>query len=218
MRRTRAVTTVLATALVVLAATAASATALPVFTGPFPDSFTGTSKATLIESIAKERVKCTADVVKGEVTGPTTAVAQIDFTGCSSPSAPGVPCSSPNGVPGEIQTELLTGQLGYVSREPIEVGLDLMNPTGGPMAVFGCGPAVAGKLYGSVIGKVTPINKKPATTMKLAFAQKAGHQHYTMLLGSPPDFPQMTLGGPLLEAGITSGEVLKFAVATSIVA
>lgn len=217
MRRTRAVGTVLATALVALSATAASAAALPVFTGPFPDSFTGTSKATLIESIAKEKVKCTADVLKGEITGPVTAVAQIDFTGCSSPSAPGVLCSSPNGLPGEIQTELLTGQLGYVSREPIEVGLDLMNPTGGPMAVFNCGAVVAGKLFGSMIGKVTPLNKKTAV-LKLAFAQKAGHQHFTMLLGGPLDVPQMTLGGPLLEAGISSGEVLKLAVATSIAA
>jgi len=203
---------------VLIAVTAASAVAAPPeFTGPFPDPYTGTSKVTKIETVGKQTVTCTGDKVKGQITGPASAEVQIDLTGCTTSVVAGVECNSPNGLPGEIQTEVLIGLLGYTNPETKEVGIDLMNPTGGPMAVFFCGAAVTGKLYGSVIGKVTPINKL-GKGLHLTFAEKAGKQHFMNLFGGPPDFPMMTLGGPLEPAGIASGEALKLAVPTAIVA
>ena len=204
---------------VLIAVTAASAVAAPPeFTGPFPNPYIGASKTTKIETVGKQTVTCTADKVKGQITGPVTAEVQIDLTGCTTSVVAGVQCNSPNGLPGEIQTEVLFGTLGYTKLEPKEVGLDLANPTGGPMAVFFCGAAVTGKLYGSVIGKVTPINAKPGKGLHLSFAEKAGKQHFMNLLGGPPDFPMMTLGGPLEPAGIASGEALKLAFPTTLIA
>jgi hypothetical protein len=202
-----------------IATTAALATP-PEFSPPFPNPFTSTSAATTLQTVGKVKVMCKADTNKGEVTGPGAALVRISFTGCTTTAVAGVLCQSPNGAPGEIVTELLLGTLGYVSGVPLEVGLDLSNPTGGPLAVFFCG-ALKGEVFGSVIGRVTPLNKvvKPGAHVTLKFAQKAGHQAITMFLGGPVDVPLTKLsGGPLEESGLASTDKLTFAAPIVIIA
>lgn len=200
------------------AAATGAAAAPPEFSPPFPNAFHSTSKAMTLKTIGGLKVSCIADTNKGEVTGPASALLTISFTGCTSA---GSRCQSPNGLAGEIVTERLLGTLGYVSREPKEVGLDLSNPTGGPMAVFFCGEDLRVEVFGSVIGKITPINKvvKPGAHVTLKFAQKAGHQAIRMFLGGPLDVPLTSvLGGPLEESGISSTDLLTFAAPVVIIA
>jgi hypothetical protein len=196
----------------------AAAAAPPEFTPPFPNPFTSTSKAMTLHTVGGFTVKCKADTDKGEVTGPATALLRITFTGCTSGAAH---CQGPNGLPGEIKTEQLLGTLGYVTRQPKVVGLDLSSPTGGPMIFFFCGEDVRAEVSGSLIGRLTPINKTlaPGELMHLTFAQKEGHQTIRMLLGGPLDVPMTSvLGGPLQETGLASGDLLKFAAAIRVIA
>jgi hypothetical protein len=171
-----------------------------------------------LETIGGLKVRCKADTNKGEVTGPVTALMTISFTGCTNA---GARCQGPNGLPGEIVTQRLSGTLGYVTRAPKVVGLDLSEPTGGPLAVFFCGEDLRVEVFGSVIGRITPINKTiaPGSHVKLMFAQKEGHQAIRMLLGAPPDVPMTSvLGGPLEESGISSTDLLTFAAPIKIIA
>jgi hypothetical protein len=223
MTRTRTIGACVAAAVAACAVGAGSAAAAPPeFSPPYPNPFTSTSKATVLETVGKKRLTCKADTNKGEITGPSTALVKISFTGCTSPAAPGVPCQSPNGAPGEIVTEQLLGMPGYIRLEPTkEVGVDLSNPTGGPMFAFFCGAAVSGEVRGSVIGKITPINKliKPGSHAVLKFAQKAGHQIPMMFLGGPIDVPLTKFGaGPLEESGLSSIDILTFAAPVTIIA
>ncbi len=208
---------VAALALAAMTATGASA-APPEFSPPFPNAFNSTSKAMTLESaVSKVKVTCKKDTDKGEISGPSTALVRMAFTGCRSTEVVGVLCSSPNGAPGEIVTERLLGTLGYTMREPVkEVGLDLSAATGGPMAVFFCG-ALKGEVLGSMIGRITPLDKA-TKKLTLSFAQAGGHQAITRLLGGPVDAPELKLGGPLEEAGFSNTDKLKLAAWAVIVA
>jgi len=196
----------------------AAAAAPPEFTPPFPNPFTSTSKAMTLQTVGGFKVKCKADTDKGEITGPVSALVRVTFTGCTSGAAR---CQGPNGLPGEITTEQLLGTLGYVTRQPKVVGLDLSSPTGGPMIVFFCGEDVRAEVSGSLIGRLTPINKTlaPGELMHLTVTQKEGHQTIRMLLGGPLDVPVTSvLGGPLQESGLASSDLLKFAAPIRIIA
>jgi hypothetical protein len=183
-----------------------SALALPEFSGPFPKAFTSISKATLLETASKNKVKCTADTATGSITGATTASITITFTGCAEGAA-AVPCQTPGRPPGEIVTFGLFGQLGYIELEPEkQVGLDLSDPAAGVIMNFECG-AGGQVITGSVIGKVTPLNK---LTKKLTvkFVQKKSVQTPTKLLGEPVDILMNTNPEPV---GLASAEPLSFA-------
>jgi len=219
MRRTRTIALCIGMLFAVSALTATSALAAPPeFSPPFPNALTSTSKAMTLETVGGLKVKCKADTNKGEVTGPATAAMTISFTGCT---IPGARCQSPNGLPGEIVTQRLLGTLGYVSRAPKVVGLDLSEPTGGPLIVFFCGEDLRVEVFGSVIGRLTPLNKTilPGAHVALKFAQKEGHQAIKMLLGGPLDVPLTSvLGGPLQESGIATTDLLTFAAPIRIIA
>jgi hypothetical protein len=219
MNRTPVLAACIAAVIAVSAMTAAvAAAAPPEFSPPFPNALTSTSKAMTLETIGGLKVKCKADTNKGEVTGPATAAMTIGFTGCT---IPGARCQSPNGLPGEIVTQPLLGTLGYVTRAPKVVGLDLSEPTGGPLIVFSCGEDLRVEVFGSLIGRLTPLNKTilPGAHMALKFAQKEGHQAIKMLLGAPLDVPMTSvLGGPLQESGIATTDLLKFAAPIRITA
>jgi len=196
-------------ALGALAGTASAA--LPEFNAPPGLTFTSTSKATLFETPAKLKIKCTADTNKGEILGPKTALMTITFTGCA---IPGAGCS--NGAPGEIATRPLIGQLGYITREPeLEVGLDLSEPAAAIIAEFFCGPTLD-KIIGSVIARITPINKL-TNAFALKFTQKKGIQMPTNFLGGPIDILENSFGGePFQPIGLASLDTLHFLPAIKI--
>jgi hypothetical protein len=219
MNRTPVLAASIAAVIAVSAMTATvAAAAPPEFSPPFPNALTSTSKAMTLETVGGLKMKCKADTNRGEVTGPATATMTISFTGCT---IPGARCQSPNGLPGEIATQRLLGTLGYVTRAPKVVGLDLSEPTGGPLIVFFCGEDLRVEVFGSVIGRLTPLNKTilPSAHIALKFAQKEGHQAIKMLLGGPLDVPMTSvLGGPLQESGIASTDLLTFAAPIKIIA
>jgi hypothetical protein len=201
----------LITTLAISAAVAASASALPEFTGPFPKPFTSTSKTTILETGGKTKVKCAADTNKGEITGPNAGFVIIKFTGCELKA---LRCTSQGAAPGEIVTFPLTTTLGYIKKEPKEVGLDLSNPAGAVVAEFLCVNAtVRIVVRGSVIGRITPVNKvvSPGGHFTVKFTQKAGTQQPISFEGMPPDFLETSVkGGPFEPSGLASVDLLSF--------
>ncbi len=197
-----------ATAAIALSSGSAMA-ALPELAAPPGMPFTAVSKAALLQTATKVKIKCTADTAKGEVLGPKLVTMTLSFTGCTSTEVPGVLCNSPNGVPGEIATFALIGQLGYIKAvPPVEVGMDLSDPAAALIATVICGPSVD-TITGSVIGRVTPLNK-PTKKLALKFSQKLGVQNPTHLLGEPVDILQSSFGGPLIPTGLAGTEPLLF--------
>lgn len=212
-----------------LTAPAAATAAPPEFTGSFPNAFTATSKATTLETVAKVKIKCTADSASGSITGAKTLSIKLRLTGCSSKNFPGLPgtvsCQSPVGAPpGEIDTASLSGALGYISAAtvPKEVGFELSNPFAAVIAHYQCGTFSGGEIDGSVIGKVTPVNKtiQVAGQLALKFVQKAGVQAVSKLEGGAVAQLGMSVLVPGLYeiAGLNAAETLKFAAPFVIIA
>jgi hypothetical protein len=209
MTRIRTVALCLGATVAASAFGASSAAALPEFTGPFPKAFTSTSKTSVLETVGKTKVKCLADTNVGEITAPMNGHVTIRFTGCETK---GFPCTSPGAAAGEIVTFPLIATLGYVNRETKEVGLDLANPAGAFVAEFQCVNILAA-VKGSVIGKITPVNKlvKPPSRFAVKFAQKGGKQAIVKFAGGPLDILETSLnGGPFEPSGLASNDMLSF--------
>ena len=202
--------------LTVGAATAPVAAALPEFTGPFPKTFTSTSKASLLETVGGKKTKCTADTNLGEITGPQSGTIRIVFTGCKLGT---LSCSNPAGVPGTIATNLLNMTIGYINKAKKEVGADLVEPNLG-FTAYVCGPAIFVKVTGSVIGRITPINKSviPAKVFKLKFAQALGAQQYPNLEAGPVDILESSFGGPPEVTGLASTDAILFGTPVTLIA
>ena len=191
-----------------IVAVSASA-ALPEFSPPFSKTFTSISKATLLETVGGKKVKCSADTDSGEITGPKTGSVQITFTGCKLKT---IPCNTPGVVLGTIITPVLSMTINYINKAKKEVGVDLMEPAGGPILDFICGTATRAVVVGSVIGKITPINKLviPAETFTLKFTQSLGVQKVTNLEGGPVDVLETSFGGPFEGTGLASTDKILF--------
>jgi hypothetical protein len=200
------------------AATAASASAaLPEFTGPFPKTFTATSKGGLLETVGGNKTKCGADSAFGEITGPQNGFMTIVFSKCKLNK---VPCNTPGLVPGSIATNLLTMKIYYINKAKKLVGVDLVEAAGLPFLEYGCGSSVFATVQGSVIGKLQPRNKlvTPAETFKLVFKQSLGIQEISNLEGGPVDILETSFGGPFETTGLKSTEQILFTEPVTLIA
>jgi len=152
---------------------------------------------------------CTADTNFGEITGPQTGSMTIIFTGCKLKK---VLCNTPGLAPGVIATNALNMTVYYINKAKKEVGIDLVEATGAPFLTFICGAATRAVVIGSVIGRITPINKPvvPSKTFTLRFAQALGVQKVTNLEGGPIDVLEATFGGPFEGAGLASTDRILF--------
>jgi hypothetical protein len=164
---------------------------LPEWKGPFPKAFTATSGPSLFEATRRAQVTCKADTASGEVTGPLAGSARITFTGCEPFAGDELfKCENAGAPLGEVRTEPLTTTLGYIVKASAEVWLELSPKKGSIWPIFECEtpegrPIVT--LRGSVIGKLTPVNKKvkPPAKFTLKFAQKRGKQKPDKFEGGP---------------------------------
>jgi hypothetical protein len=167
--------------------------------------FTGTDTvvkgvAVTLETVGKTQLKCAAGGVSGEYTGGKSSTATAKFTGCAAPAL-GLKCkSSPIAAEGELTTEELEGELGFiVAPKPgvaAKVGLDLKAKAPGKVyAKFECGanPApVHGTVEGSVIASFQPFGTTK-TEVHVIFKQKAGKQIPESFEGGAKDVLTTTL-------------------------
>ncbi|MCW3056336.1 MAG: hypothetical protein JWO21_305, partial [Solirubrobacterales bacterium] len=138
-------------------AVASASAALPEFT-VFPNKATGSGGAGTLETLKGEKVTCTAEKDKSEINGAKTVKGVVvTFTGCKE-SVFKANCNSAGAAAGEIVTNELSGEIGYVNKATKAVGLDL-KPVGELFAEFNCtGGLLKLKVKGSVIGKLSPVN------------------------------------------------------------
>ena len=98
------------------------------------------------------------------------------------------------------------------------MGLAEESATGGPLAEVMCGPVHVVET-GSIIGRVTPVNKKvlAGKSFRLKFTQAKGKQKPTKFEGGPTDVLMIaTGGGAPEEAGVSAKAELTFAEAAQI--
>jgi hypothetical protein len=149
---------------------------LPEWLGTFPTNFTSHGGEAVLK-VATSKVKCASTDNTGVVTGAKTGTVLVTFLGCKLSGVD--PCKSPGAAGAEeIMTFTLNMALGYITKEPKDVGVDLTG-TGGAegnlLAEFECkvGEGVIPvKVKGSVIGLITPINTS-TLTFTLNFAENA---------------------------------------------
>jgi hypothetical protein len=125
--------------------------------GSLPVSFT-TEGGPVIAELAgfSKVVHCTGSSGDGQVTGPRTAVAKYEFTGCV--AQPGsTECKSENALKEEIRTGSIAAELVYLDQAKSEVGI-LLNPGGGVYMKFECGGESI-EAQGPFLSSVAPINE-----------------------------------------------------------
>jgi hypothetical protein len=156
-----------------------------------------TSKGLTLQTAAGQKMKCTSSTGSGGgVEEPKTVGLFLNLQGCSLAKTP---CKSGVAPPGDVAF-VLRGTLGYINEPAKQVGADLEGSPPPEIAEFECGVPVI--LSGSVVGRVTPLNKV-TTMVKVKLIQHAGVQQPKGLEGLPPDFPFALIGGgPTVESGI----------------
>jgi hypothetical protein len=183
--------------LVLIALTPASAAAtLPEVIGASEGPLA--SKGLTLLTTGGQKMKCTASEGSGAgVEEPKHVDLFLNFTGCTLAKAP---CKSGVAPPGDVGFTL-RGTLGYINEAMKQVGADFEGSAPPEIAEFECG-GVSVTVSGSVIGRVTPINKL-TTTVKVKLIQHGGVQMPKSLEGGLPDFPFTVIGGgPTVESGI----------------
>jgi hypothetical protein len=202
------------------AGTASAAKPEFLFQGSKPD-FSSKSGAGKLETSSGETVSCTADTDRGEVEGASGSKKVTDvlisFTGCTSKILTiTYKCQTAGANPEEIKTTDLEGELGYIKKAaPVEVGL-LLKPKGTNLfAEFECvhnTEKIIIKVKGSIIGKITPINKlvDPGEHATLTYEKgaKTGEPEITKFEGGAKDelLTETTISKKFLESSIAGSK------------
>jgi hypothetical protein len=144
-------------------------------------TFSGSGGETTIATVGHGAIKCINANFTGEYITAKTATVTVQFQGCVNQA--NVQCQSGN-TKSEIQTLPLEAEYGFIRNEVKEgkiivvVGLDLKpTPPLTELASYECGnPLESAKIEGSVIGKVSPINKMTSVLNFLYYVRKNGEQ------------------------------------------
>lgn len=236
MKRLRGVAVCSVATFALIAALAASASAtLPEFSEPFPKHFT--LKSTTVtgqpaKTESHERVVCTASSVArgvmGEIIRPKNGSVTLRLTGCKGHTEAfgeelEFSCNTEGAGAEEIVTSPLAMTLGYINETKEEVGValepELERPgTRAPFTKFECDKGFAHFTWlGSVIGKLTPVNKKvkPRSHLTLTFTELKGKQKPSKLEGGPTDIltGRAEIGGELPKEspiGLSAKDAITF--------
>jgi hypothetical protein len=158
--------------------------------------FKSTGGAGTLETKGGTKVTCKAEKQeKGEFTGDkTVAKVIITFTGCESS---GFKCNTAKAEAGEIKTNELNGEIGYLEKATKKVGLKLVPTGGGNFAEFSCAGivkvTVRGTSYGEI--KVTGFSK----TGELNYEQAKGKPKWAKFEGEAENKLESSVGGGAFE-------------------
>jgi hypothetical protein len=195
-----------------VAASAASA-ALPEWAGAAKENKSFTSKSGITKLKVKNgiTVTCKKSTNKGNIvpgSNKKEGTVVVTFQECF---AAGVDsCKSATGAAGEIITNPLTMELGYIVKAT-EVGVSLVPSAGKkePLATFECaiGTGESVVVTGSVIGKITPLNKAGTTKFELTLAENAKEEQVpTKFETGAEDTLKASVGGATATAATETTE------------
>jgi hypothetical protein len=148
--------------------------------------FKGKGSAGDLEVIGVGEVQCTKSADTGKFNSPKTADdVKVTFTGCSTL---GHKCESAGAASGEIKTETLEGEVGYLNKATPLVGVDLKPQSGIYLAQFTCNPEELNlRVRGSVIGEVLPPYNHFTKEATLKFHSHDGTQEWESFEGGLKD-------------------------------
>ena len=107
-------------------------------------------------------IKSSSNTGGGTLETPTSGSAKTLFKGVEVEGF-GLKCSSAGKGAGEVETEPLTEETGWISKTNNEAGVDFKPKSGEFLAQFAC-EGLNVKVKGSVIGHVTPLNVASLTS------------------------------------------------------
>jgi hypothetical protein len=172
-----------------------------------------------LETEKGHKVKCAAGTDSGEITGAkTVGNVIVIFTGCESEVLETkVKCKTTGAKEGEIRTNNLKGEIGYLNKTEQKVGL-LLEPSGTELfAEFKCSTLTA-KVKGAIIGEFTkPKTGEMSTEAKLSYAQEKGKQKWTKLEGGTERKLETNLGAGYEGSGIKNEDTLTYQHDTGVV-
>jgi hypothetical protein len=186
--RCLAAVAVLAVLAVMPVAGAAASPAKPRFEFPaVKKQITSEGGEAMLETVAGTKVTCKAVTNNGTIPADdANAVreATVTFTGCE---ADGFKCKTAGGAVGEVQTNPLKGQLGYLgSVGSGKVGVDLVPETGELLAEISClGGFAKAKVRGDLIGEIAPLDVA-TKEFSLTFKQATGKQEWASIFLEEP--------------------------------
>lgn len=152
-------------------------------------TFKGSGSSPVILTAGHSTLTCVTGNVSGEYTGPKTATVELELQACTNASGQG--CQTTPLQPTEIKSVPLEAELGFIKgvAPGIQVGLDIkpQSPLTS-LAVYECGtPTETASIAGSVIAKVTPLEKMTTLNDLLFKVTRAGQQVPEKLEGGPTD-------------------------------
>jgi hypothetical protein len=161
--------------------------------------FTGLGEAISLQTAGKRTITCASANAEGSYTGAKTEKDILTFVGCQTKlGAESVQCRSNPAKEGELESNELTGELGFYNLNGKKlVGVDLKPTNGGVMWTFTCGEAskklVSETIEGSVIGRIGPVNGMVGE-FKVVYTQSAaGKQAIQSFEGGGKDTLSTTL-------------------------
>jgi hypothetical protein len=153
-------------------------------------------------------ILCKSGIEAGDMTSPTS-VGRVTLTlkGCETLRKQ---CASPGATRGAIQSAPLVGTLGYISRSPLQVGVDLSSEAAEPWATVDCEGlilSVEGSLIAALAGNVNVFAKDTESTVAVT---AEGFQSVRSFEGGPTDVLATTVNGSgPFESGVQASFSLK---------
>ena len=140
-------------------------------------------------------IECGTVKTSGQVAVPNKEYGvQFVFKKCT---AFGQRCQTPGAHKGEIKTNMLAGELGWI-KTSINAGVDLENPSGNFLE-FTCSFIFSGRTFGSVIGEITPFGTGFTKFETVNYATIGGLQSVTQFQSGSPDTLETEFCGAVIK-------------------
>jgi hypothetical protein len=166
-----------------------------------------------LETPGLGNVSCTSSKSIGTLESPKHIGAiSVEYKGCT---AAGKKCNSAGASAGTIKTNVLQGDLGYISKAGHEVGVLITAVSKGNLAEFNC-EGLQIETKGGVIGRATPVNTF-SKVGELTFKKSGSVQEVRKFEGEAENHELLTtfvgLGGPFPstqeQQNVQKGEFLE---------
>jgi hypothetical protein len=123
---------------------------------------------TVVPGKGDVKVECSSFKVAGNIVAPRNETGVVaELKGCKALAAP---CQ--NGSTERITTNVLAGELGYISKPSVKVGIELTNeaaPGSGLLAEFQCTGLAKMRVHGALIGEELGIVNHISKTSQVAY-------------------------------------------------
>jgi hypothetical protein len=149
-------------------------------------AFKGKGGGANLEIIGVGGVTCTKNSDSGEITGPKTiGKVKVTFTGCEFQSKKCQGAEPATSKEGEIKTNNLVGEVGYINKAKKQVGGLFTPEAPNPyFTEFNC-QELKFRVLGGVIGEVTSTINAFTKSVTLDFKESAGIQNPLSFEGGP---------------------------------